>query len=525
MIVCLFLPFLTHTGTQIKQTNNKPTNHTMGKGAYIRIQNKTAAFPVTIQVENRRNVHDKGLESIQGTVAAGNGQLPATASTTTTTGVASAAADGTYYYYASIEGEPKLRFQKDGYFYLVASAAVDYNNDDNKNTKKNEPFKLKLSVDREHWWSSSCCSCCSTHTHHHQQDEQQQQHQHAIVMAADVFHDDDNNNDKIEVRIFESIPTSHWMEHLQTDIAHTPLCQVAMPGTHDSGTYQWDPELGASPDSNLTVSIQDKLDKLGKVGDVLTDKILDQVFERMCQCQDMSIQQQLQAGVRYLDLRVAYHADLGKFYTCHGVFCVDMVTILQEINDFLTAHSKEIVILDFNHLYAMEAPQHTELAAMIVDTLGDKVAVRGDLQPNSPVQQYWDAGAQAVIVYHDGETQRASDNKLWFKGCLKSPWPNKNDTQELKDKLEERFASDRQPDKFFVLQGILTPDGELIKEEILGSGGGSTSIKSIAGRVSGKVVDWVENDWKDQQQNVVIVDFFQDCCMVPAIINLNRKQR
>jgi hypothetical protein len=33
----------------------------------------------------------------------------------------------------------------------------------------------------------------------------------------------------------------------------------------------------------------------------------------------------------------------------------------------------------------------------------------------------------------------------------------------------------------------------------------------------------VDDEWKEQSLNIVIVDFFQHCSMVPAVINYNRK--
>jgi hypothetical protein len=67
----------------------------------------------------------------------------------------------------------------------------------------------------------------------------------------------------------------------------------------------------------LTSTIQDKLDK-GRLLGAMTDMILGNIFKRLCQCQDKSIKEQLELGIRYLDLRVGYHPENGKFYTCHG---------------------------------------------------------------------------------------------------------------------------------------------------------------------------------------------------------------
>ena len=165
--------------------------------------------------------------------------------------------------------------------------------------------------------------------------------------------------------------------------------------------------------------------------------------------------------------------------------------------------------------------EHAKFAQLITEKLGtDIIASRNALQPGSKVSEFWGAGAQAVCVYHHDGIAKASDGVFWHRGHIHSPWPNKNDTEELHAKLDELVKS-RNPNVFFVLQGILTPDGELIKEEILERKAG-ISIKTMASRASTKVVDWTEEDWKDENHNVVIVDFFQDCSMVQSILNLNK---
>ncbi len=44
----------------------------------------------------------------------------------------------------------------------------------------------------------------------------------------------------------------HWMQDLKYQIGNLPLNQVAIPGTHDSGTYSLDPNSPASIDSPLS---------------------------------------------------------------------------------------------------------------------------------------------------------------------------------------------------------------------------------------------------------------------------------
>ena len=74
--------------------------------------------------------------------------------------------------------------------------------------------------------------------------------------------------------------------------------------------------------------------------------------------------------------------------------------------------------------------------------------------------------------------------------------------------------------EFFIVK-FTSPDVELIKKEILESGG--LSIKQISDKCKGCIVDWVEEEWKvTQRLNIVIVDFFENCSIIPSIINYNR---
>jgi intracellular sulfur oxidation DsrE/DsrF family protein len=163
-----------------------------------------------------------------------------------------------------------------------------------------------------------------------------------VKLVADV--DEEDNQWKIELRVYNNYNTKCWMGELAEHITKTPLCRVGLPGTHDSGTYAFDKTKGASPDSDLTETIQEKLDR-GRLLGKLNDFILRLVFERLCQCQDKTIQEQLELGIRYLDLRVARHKEEGTFWTCHGVYCVNMTQVMQEINDFLTENPKVSIVV------------------------------------------------------------------------------------------------------------------------------------------------------------------------------------
>ena len=109
--------------------------------------------------------------------------------------------------------------------------------------------------------------------------------------------------------------TSSWMGDLGDQIASKPLKDLAIPGSHDSGTYD-----------------------MVQVG---------------CAAQGVDVYEQLRAGARYLDLRAKWCANDYYFY--HGYFASanKLSSVLDQIQRFLKEDNNktEVLILDFYRLY------------------------------------------------------------------------------------------------------------------------------------------------------------------------------
>ena len=465
----------------------------MGKGAFIRIQNKST-FDLDVTIQDRHEVEDRGIAEIQGHLVPG-AQLPVSEGQAVEN-------KGSYQY---IKGETKTFLQKDGSIQVVVAS-------------EGQPAAmLKLCVDANKWWA----------------EPEEDDFQAALKITTSIQGVDSQY--KIDVSVYNAYHGNSWMGDLASEISSIPFSEVCLPGTHDSATYQFHDDLGASPDSDLTMAIQEKLvvnngesgegklgflGKLGAViGSTINNTALGLIFEKICKAQSLSVKEQLTSGIRYLDLRVVYHQDSDQYYSCHGVYCVNMKTIIQDVNAFLTANPKEIVIMDFNHLYKMDG-YHEAFVNDLLTILGDRAADSSQLKPSSTLEEFWNTNAQAVILYQHGPSVESSGGKLWSQDHIHSPWPETHDIGLLETKLLDNVKS-RSVDQFFVLQGILTPDGDLIKEELLVSNL-CMSLASIASRVSPKVVEWVE-EWKCEKHNVVIVDHFHECALVSLVINMNRK--
>lgn len=85
--------------------------------------------------------------------------------------------------------------------------------------------------------------------------------------------------------------------------------------------------------------------------------------------QKRSIKQQLQDGIRYLDLRVCKAED-DNLYLCHSLVADRIETVIKEIGEFADDHKKEILLIDFNHFYGMTDQSHTSLIQLVLHHLG-----------------------------------------------------------------------------------------------------------------------------------------------------------
>jgi len=123
---------------------------------------------------------------------------------------------------------------------------------------------------------------------------------------------------------------SNWMAGIPDGQS---LSDIAMPGTHDSATY----DAGS-------VNWKTFASALGGVLGVVGERR----YAKFVQCQSRSVAEQLNAGVRFLDFRVMPRSD-GGFDMCHGKVAlgINLNGLLDEVEDFLKANSRETVLVCF----------------------------------------------------------------------------------------------------------------------------------------------------------------------------------
>ena len=90
---------------------------------------------------------------------------------------------------------------------------------------------------------------------------------------------------------------SNWMSELSEDVkVNKNITQIAIPGSHDCGTYSLDKSLPVGPDE------ADILQTLGN-NPILGPTLVKPIMYRWSTTQHSAIADQLMSGIRYFDIR------------------------------------------------------------------------------------------------------------------------------------------------------------------------------------------------------------------------------
>src|SRR5262249_6157264 len=130
--------------------------------------------------------------------------------------------------------------------------------------------------------------------------------------------------------------------------------------------------------------------------------------------QDRSLTQQLNDGMRYLDLRACIDLS-GNYRICHGMYGPLMSDLLDQIATSAGHHPREIVLVSMggfkSHTQSNNAfteAEHNGLVQLITQHLGshllDKAA--GDVAPTMTLNQIWTHSSGTIaIIYTDGTSR------------------------------------------------------------------------------------------------------------------------
>jgi hypothetical protein len=310
----------------------------------------------------------------------------------------------------------------------------------------------------------------------------------------------------------DAIRIDFWMQDMAGTIGDRPMTKIAIPGTHDTGTYD------TTTHSKFAPGKWDFWKSLAK-----------KVTVAYSRTQDHDIGKQLMDGNRYFDLRLSYIFGSGEnfhtFHTLEGTYFQDL---LDALKGFLDEHPKEIVILDFRTFAGFDDPRiHETIFALISWHLGEDrlVPSTGTLEEITP-NGIW-AAKQQVIVRYSWAGVTESEYSPWIRRGpdwqspefkKTEPWMNTTSVNKFTEGMEKKLKEPRDTSKLYVMQGVLTPDQNYITWHLFGS-----LKKNLAEKINPKLTELLTEPWRKYNLNIVTADYYDSHGrgLIDAVIALN----
>ncbi|XP_077002786.1 PI-PLC X domain-containing protein 1 [Tamandua tetradactyla] len=227
-----------------------------------------------------------------------------------------------------------------------------------------------------------------------------------------------------------------WMSKLCPRLWDVPLHHLSIPGSHDTMTYCLNRKSPVSCGEPRLLQLMSKL-----VPCLIRPMVL-----KWSATQVLTVTEQLDAGVRYLDLRVAHMLEGSEqnLHFVHMLYTTALVEdTLTEISEWLEKHPREVVILACRNFEGMNEELHEYLVTCIKNIFGDMLCPRGEVPT---LRQLWSASYQVIVSYED--TCAVCRHKELWPG-IPYWWGNKVKTDQLIRYLESMKSHGR-PDVLFV---------------------------------------------------------------------------
>eukprot|EP00438_Fugacium_kawagutii_P012335 Skav221966 [mRNA] locus=scaffold195:859252:860499:- [translate_table: standard] len=123
-------------------------------------------------------------------------------------------------------------------------------------------------------------------------------------------------------------------------IGHKTLWELCLPGSHNALTY----DLSDMPATGDTIPSLGLLERDEFPFRNIRTKISEELIVKLSKCQRISVREQLQGGIRFMDFRVIYSR--GRWVGVHGLETKhDARSYLEQICEWLREHPKEMVVL------------------------------------------------------------------------------------------------------------------------------------------------------------------------------------
>lgn len=353
-------------------------------------------------------------------------------------------------------------------------------------------------------------------------------------------------------RVRASIGEANWMSVQYDLLCRIPLNELALPGSHDAGTY----ELQRTLERHTTLS---NLNEVYAPDNDALKRFLSTLpvatFYNWAKTHRRTAAEQLADGIRYFDLRVCIDGN-NRLMTCHGLYGAALGAVLDDVKKFVDAHPGEIVILGFNHFWDGPYQQQQvaanpsrkvadieglrpEMWTLLVNTIKTKLA--GKLMPSSIGARatYSDvmggasaAATRQVIAMFDTDAHPyVSDPAIWTQMEAGGTWVGEIWERDSFLKESRRILANAArgdyAGKFWAIRSSVTPTIELYARSFDPTGTFPNSLEELAAQTNPVVFAMLRDEWRgratrrEKPVNLIWSDFYDGDDLVKLAKHLN----
>lgn len=335
-----------------------------------------------------------------------------------------------------------------------------------------------------------------------------------------------------------------WMGDMGPKLRTAKVGEVVWPGTHDSGANC---EL-----FDFSKVVHDHW--LRYIGTHLlrcSGRSFKQFASDWSQAQALSIQQQLEHGVRYIDLRVSKCMQDDDYYIVHTFCGPPLMDVLSEIHSFVSDHKGECLLVEVTPIYGVD---HIELHTLFERKLGGFLLKREresyQISPMSLTLSHLMEKGRIVVLYKFPTMYGYTENTLcfWESRCIHAPFvmtldPSVKEGYQLENFTNfsskyHQVASKKHRSLFHFMYSLTPTLGQILKSAPISryfvSGEHTTNLRSLqecAQTMNPKLRKFVERIKRhvEAEQSsdigmIVSVDFVEESDLVDQVLSLNDRK-
>lgn len=297
-----------------------------------------------------------------------------------------------------------------------------------------------------------------------------------------------------------------WMNDDWEEIKGLKITQLAIPGTHDSGTF--DLSLFAAPNMKDAKLIRE-LDEIGV-------DLPAEIIRNWATSQGSNFSQQLIHGARYFDIRTTMSD--GVFHTYHYLLSlVRIEELLEQISSFLNNTSRECLVLDFSHF---DNIQNIDLLyQMIISKIGYALFPKSSEFPS--LSYMVEQGKRVIAMLED-----PGDMHMFWERRIISHWADTPDLNVLVSDQKAFLESSPQASSlqlFRKLQWVLTENVDLVLKALLDIFFHPRTLLELSFECNVELFNFTVNNQR-QLLNIVMVDNLEASPVLDVCRNLNTMQ-